>query len=323
MADERNWLATGLALFFVNPNNLGDDFASLFHIEHVTLVDVQLFDDVCIVQRCAFDDGAAQQHWVKVSHRCDDTRAAHLEGHELQPGAFAFRGELIGNRPSRGFGRGAQVELLAQGIDFEHEAIGGNWQFFSLYVPVADEVLHGVDAGQDGHFTRLESPSLEGHNSLIMALEWQIVAQQEVEDGIQTTARNLGTVLQLEGSGGSIAGIGKQWLFVELAFLIEFLKTLPRQQDFATDLKFVRQIVHTSNFEGYRLDGDDIGGHVITLHTVATSHGTHQTAMLIGDRNRRAVIFHLSHDLAFFSTQALLGTTQEILHLFNAVTVGK
>ena len=213
--------------------------------------------------------------------------------------------------------------MLAQGVDLEHEAVGGDGQFLALHIPVADKVLHRVDAGQDGHLARLESPALERHDAVVVGCEGQVVTQHEIEDGIQPATCHLGTVLQLERTGGGIAGIGKQRLFVELAFGIEFLKTLPGQQDFASHLKLVGQIVHTGDFQWHAFDGDDIGGHIVALHAIAACHGSHQSSFLIGHRYRRAVIFHLAHNLAGLTAQAVLGAAQEILHFLDAVAVGQ
>ena len=275
------------------------------------------------MERRALDDGTAQQHGVEVGDRGDDTSAAHLKGNILQFGAFALGSELIGYGPTGRLGGGAQVELLAQGVDFEHQTVGGDRQLFPLNVPVVDKVFHGIDAGQNGHLTRLESPALERHDAVVVGCEGQVVTQHEIEDGIQPATCHLGTVLQLERTGGSIAGIGKQRLFVELTLGIELLKTLPGQQDFTSHLKFVGQIVHASDFQWHALDGDDIGGHIVALHAVAACHGSHQSPFLIGHRYRRAVIFHLAHNLAGLPAQAVLGAAQEILHFLDAVAVGQ
>ena len=45
--------------------------------------------------------------------------------------------------------------------------------------------------------------------------------------------------------------------------------------------------------------------------------------MLIGHRDGCAVILHLAHNLAGLTTQAVLGTAQEVLHFLDAVTVGQ
>ena len=323
MCHKGDGTAARLALFLVNAHNLGNDFTALLHIEHVALVDVKLRDDVGIVQRGALDDGAAQQHRIQIGHGGDDTRAAHLERYRLQPCAFALGSELVGYRPAWRLGGGSQVELLVQGIDFEHQTIGGDRQTLALHVPVTDKVLHGFDAGQDGHLARFESPALERHDAVVVGVERQVVAQQEIENRIQTAARNLGAVLQLERAGGSVARVGKQGLLVELALLVQFLKTLPRQDNLATHLKLVGQVDEPRDFQRHRLDGDDIGGHVVALHAVAAGHGAHQPPVFIGHRDGRAVILHLAHNLAGLTTQAVLGAAQEVLHFLDAVTVGQ
>ena len=107
MGDKGDGCTDGLAAFLVNTHNLRDNFSSLFHIEHVTLVNIQLGNDIGIVQRGALDDGAAQQHGVEIGNRGDDTRAAHFKRHILEFGAFTFRGKLEGNGPTGRFSRGS------------------------------------------------------------------------------------------------------------------------------------------------------------------------------------------------------------------------
>ena len=188
---------------------------------------------------------------------------------------------------------------------------------------MSDEVIYRVNAGQDGHLTRLETPALERHDTLIMGFKRQVVAQEEIEHGVQATAGDFGTILEFKGACSGIAGIGEQRFLVELAFLVEFLETFPGQQNLASHLKFVRQVIGAHNLQRHRLDSNDIGCHIITLHAITSRDGTHQPTMLIGDRNRSAVIFHLAHNLARLASKAILGTAQEILHLLDAIAIGQ
>ena len=156
-----------------------------------------------------------------------------------------------------------------------------------------------------------------------MRLKGQVVAQQEVEDGIQPAAGYFGTVLQLKRSGSSVARIGKKRLLIEFTLLVQLLKTLPWQQDLASYFKLVGQVKKSRNLQRNRLDGDDIGGHIVALNAIATGYGTHQSTVLVSHRDGGAVIFHFTHNLARLATQAFLGAAQEVLHLLDAVTVGQ
>ena len=59
------------------------------------------------------------------------------------------------------------------------------------------------------------------------------------------------------------------------------------------------------------------------MNAVATGDSTHQSSFFIGHRDGCAVILHLAYNLTGFATQTVLGTSQEILHLLDAVTVGQ
>ena len=160
-AHKLNRAAVGFAAFQVHAHDFRNDFATFFHIQVVAFVNVELANDVFVVQRCTLHDGARQQHRLKVGYWRNHAGATHFKTDELQRRALALWSEFVGNGPSWRFGGAAKVEPLANGIEFKHQAIGGNRQILALHVPLVDEVLHGINRIENCVLSHFESPFLQ------------------------------------------------------------------------------------------------------------------------------------------------------------------
>ena len=108
-----------------------------------------------------------------------------------------------------------------------------------------------------------------------------MVAQQEIEVGIESTACHLGRILHFQCAGCGISWIGKQRFLVKFALFVEAFETCPREQNLATHLKLVGPVAGLE-LKRHTLDGDDIGSDIVATHTIATRHGTHKAPMLVG-----------------------------------------
>ena len=113
MGDEFR-LGTGFrpARFLVHTHDFRDDFPTLFHVHHVTDMQVQLGHHVGIVQRCAAHHRPGQLHGFHVRHGRDSPGAPHLEGHGVQPRSGPFGLEFVSDGPAGALGRVAQGALL-------------------------------------------------------------------------------------------------------------------------------------------------------------------------------------------------------------------
>ncbi len=101
---------------------------------------------------------------------------------------------------ARRFGGGAEVELLAQRVDFEHEAVGGylssSFRALSqwlMYASTASRLLSRVIA----------SDTLNPHDRallhvFVVGVAWQIVAYKIVEVGVEAASGHFGRVEQLQ-----------------------------------------------------------------------------------------------------------------------------
>src|SRR5574344_2696132 len=102
----------------VDSNNLGNNLACLFNVNHVAAVEVKLLHNVGVVKRSALHNGACQQNRFHLSHRCDSSGASYLINNVVKSGTCALSLKFVGNSPARRFGCIAQLLLLSQGVHF-------------------------------------------------------------------------------------------------------------------------------------------------------------------------------------------------------------
>ena len=159
--------------FEINPGDLWNDLPPLFHPNHIALPHIQFSDDVSIVQRSAFDNGAGNEDPMQVRDGRDGAGSADLVGNRLELGVALLSGELVGNGPAGTLRRQPQLALLVESVDFDHHAVGGEWQVVAVLFPVVEEVLDFIQTRDHlqhplrrvGH---LEAPSPEQGHSLGM-----------------------------------------------------------------------------------------------------------------------------------------------------------
>ena len=89
-----------------------DDFTAFFHIHHVAYMQVQSFDNICIVQRGTFHNGAGQLHGVQIGNRSHCTGTSYLIGDFVQPCQCTFCLKFVCDGPSGGLRCESQILLL-------------------------------------------------------------------------------------------------------------------------------------------------------------------------------------------------------------------
>ncbi len=143
---------------------------------------IQLPDKIGIVQRSTFDHRARQKYGFQVGHRGDGPCSAHLKTQGLQSGQGLFGLEFIGYRPTGRFGGIAQLLLLTEGIDFDHNTVGGNRQFFSFLVPITNKIEDFVQAAAFAHmFRNAQTPASGLEQILVMSVTGQLFTQHGVK----------------------------------------------------------------------------------------------------------------------------------------------
>ena len=268
----------------VDTCDLGDYLAPFLHIEHVVLMYVKRLYYVGIVERCTLHYCARKQHRLKIGYRSDDAGASHLERYEAQPREGSLRLKFVGDGPARRFGGGAEVELLAQRVDFEHEAVGGYRLLFPRLVPMVDVCIHRLQAVEPCHRVRhLEPPRSCLLHVFVVGVAWQIVAYKIVEVGVETASGHFGRVEQLQRAGSSIARIGEERLFLKLTFGVQPVECFPWQHDLTADFKALGP-PFALKVQRYGADGAHVVGHHVALFTVATGDSPYEPTVFVDQR---------------------------------------
>ena len=120
--------------------------ATAFHQHFVADFDAQPGDFVLIVQRGSRHGDAADRHGPEVRYRRQCARPAHLHADVLDDGGRLPCGVLVGDGPTRGFGRPPKLLLRSDGIHLHYDAIDFIRQALAPAFPLPAECKHFVHA---------------------------------------------------------------------------------------------------------------------------------------------------------------------------------
>ena len=102
--DELYGLRDDRTLINVHTHNLGDNLTTLFHIDHITDVEVETTDKILVIQRCTLHDSTCQLYRFHVGNRRHRASTTYLVSHFQQTRAFTLSLEFIGDCPARALG---------------------------------------------------------------------------------------------------------------------------------------------------------------------------------------------------------------------------
>ena len=111
--DELHRLGDDRPLVYIHTHNLGDDLATLFHVDIIADMQVKRTDKILVVQRGALHGGASQLHRIHIRHWGDGTCAPHLISHLIQSRTDTLGLKLIGDGPAWTLGSESQCALLS------------------------------------------------------------------------------------------------------------------------------------------------------------------------------------------------------------------
>ena len=191
MRDEMHGLCAGRTLIRSHTDNLRNYLTALFHIDEIAYVQVETLYEVFVVERSPLHQSACQLHGFHICHGRDGTRAPHLVGHLAEACACPFGLELVGDGPSRTLRRIAQTALLAQGVHFKHNAVGGNGKVLALRVPivyVVENFLKGLHLLHS--LAYLESPSGCCLQVFVVAFRRKFLSKQIIQIAVEMPARH-------------------------------------------------------------------------------------------------------------------------------------
>ena len=313
--------AVGGTLRQLHARDLGDDLAALLDVDHVARPDVELLHLFGVVERGAPHGGAGQQHRRKVRHGGDRSGAPDLEGDALEARERLLGLELVGYGPARRLGREADAAAHGEVVDLDDHAVGREGQLAARRVPVGDEVVDLGARAADAHPVRdLESPRAGLFETLPVGLEGQVVARQLVERAVQSAARHDRRGLLLECARRGVARVGQQRLARCFALGVQAVERGVGHEYLAADFKQIGPVV-AAQHERHAADRADVGRHVVARRAVAARHGAQQPAVLVGERDGRAVELQLADELR--RTDLAFDAVDELVQLVERIGVSE
>ena len=124
----------------------------------------------------------------------------------------------------------------------------------------------------------------------------QIVARQLIERAIQSPPCHDGRRQLFERPCGGVARIGEERFAGRFAFGVEPVERGVGHQNLASDFEEVG-IAVARQLQRNAADGADVGRDVVALGAVAARHGLQQAAVIVGERDGRAVEFQFADEL--------------------------
>ena len=139
VAGEEDGLGIAGTLLGDDADDLRDDLTALLYEDLIIDVQVEGFDEVSVVKRGTAHGRARERHGIEIGHRRDGTRTPDLEVYGDETRLSLLGLILVGDSPARGLRRIAQLLLLGDGVDLEHDTIGGDGGFGTCLLPVVEE----------------------------------------------------------------------------------------------------------------------------------------------------------------------------------------
>ena len=130
--------------------DLGDDLTPFLHRHEVSLVEVQVADEVLIIECRTGDGGTGELYRLQQRHRCDDAASPGLVANFQEPRNSLLGIVLIGDRPLRTFCRHPDPLMEGVVVDLQHHPVSRHLQLVPVEIPVVEiliYLLHRVAEG--------------------------------------------------------------------------------------------------------------------------------------------------------------------------------
>ena len=282
-------------------DDLGDDVAGLAQDDEVADEDALAGDFLRVVQGCARDVRARDQHGFHDAVRGHAAGAAHLDADVEQARVDLFGRELVGGRPARRARGRAEGTLQVQVVDLDDDAVDLVDEAVAVRPDLGDPLFDGLPArehagvGRDGQapVAQLLVPAhLSGRLGEVLP---SLDEADAVGDHGEGALGGLGRVFLAQGAGGGVARVD-EGLFPGLdPCLVECGEVGDREVDLAAHLD-ARGDGAGQGLRN-RLDRPGVSGHVLADVAVASGRGAHETAVLVEEVDGQAVNLDLGRHL--------------------------
>ena len=142
-----------LAEVLFHPDNMGDDFARLFHDDHVAHAYVLALDLLRVVQAGPAHGRVGNLYRLQLDHGRDRSGFAHLHADGLHLGGRLVLLEFVGDHPAGRLRRGAEPHALIESVDLQHQPVDLEIQLMEPpdeLLAVLDGVFEGIETFDHG-----------------------------------------------------------------------------------------------------------------------------------------------------------------------------
>ena len=253
-----------------------------------------------------------------IAHGIERARPPDANQDLVQARRRRHRRPLEGARPTRLGVQGAELRLLLEGIDLDHDPV-------DLVVEI-DPRRFPLAAPAGDLFDRFEALCVRIRPEAALA---QPLKRLRMRSGLHAFAdphavdpereRSRGRdrrVLLPERSGCRIARVGRQFLVRACELLVQLPEAGERKVDLSSHLDHRRRIV-AEHAERNRRDRAEVDGHVLTLDTVSACGAAHEDPVLVGQVDGKPVDLRLDQpgDVLGHRVQALADVLRPLLQL--------
>ncbi len=227
-------------------------------------------------------------------HRAGATHADHdvLEARGLLLGR-----EFVGDGPARELRRTSELVLIGVGIDLDDGAVDFVFQRVPALGHRSDVLLHVGHRGERLRLRMNAQPDfLQVAQRLgIRAELFSIDAHQSVEVDAERPRRGDAGILLPQCPRRRVARIGEERLSRVAELGVQAFEIRETQKHFAPDLQPIGRMMGAKTRRD-RADRPNVLSHVLAGGAVSSGGAAHIASPFVGDRNRHAVDFRLTHE---------------------------
>ncbi len=271
--------------------------------DHVVAgADVLAVDVVLVVQRGALHRDAADKGRSEHRERREHAGATHVDLDAVQPGDHRGGRELEGDRPARIVGHAAQRRLEGEGVDLHDSAVDVVVELAATRLPAParrGELIDGVN-DLDLRVHGKAAIAQPGESTVMVRQLESFAAADGVTPQPQRPGGRHSRVQLTDGPGRRVTRIDEGGQAFGGPPLVQPRKGGQRQVHLAAHLHDGRRR-HATQPQRQRLDGAQVGGHVLA-HLAVAARGAHaEDAVTVDERDGEAVdlgLHHVAHRLA-------------------------
>ena len=282
------------------PHDLWDDIAGALHDHDVALADILTVDVVLVMQCGLRNRDAAHLDRLQFGPGIESTGSTDANVNTEQLRLRGRRRPLEGPRPARPLVQCSQRSLLSKRVDLDHKAVDLVIERGAAALPLLTSLENGFDrfvelGARVGTKAMLAQPG--ERPGVRLELE-PFDGADTVDPDRQRPRRGDARVELAQRAGGGVTRVRRGFSTLGGELLVQRAESLQRQVDLASHLDQRRWLLarRQSHRQWDRADRAQIPRHVLAFLAVAARGAAHEDAVLVYERDRRAVDLRLGHE---------------------------